>query len=107
MEISDTGESGERFVDNQRIEGNISDLLDGAIRFVKKNMGVKTVIDPDTGRREDQPEYPITAVREAVLNALVHRDYSIHTEGQFIQLLYVFESYGDTHSRRPLWTNSR
>ena len=87
VEMGDTGESGERFVDNQRIEGNISDLLDGAIRFVKKNMGVKTVIDPDTGRREDQPEYPITAVREAVLNALVHRDYSIHTEGQFIQLL--------------------
>ena len=33
MEMGDTGESGERFVDNQRIEGNISDLLDGAIRF--------------------------------------------------------------------------
>ena len=32
-------------------------------------------------------QYPIIAVREAVLNALVHRDYSFHTEGMPIQLV--------------------
>ncbi len=86
-EIGNLGDSGERFLDNQRIEGSISEMLDEAIRFVKKNMKNKTIINPETGAREDKTDYPITAVREAVINALVHRDYSIHTEGMPIQII--------------------
>lgn len=86
-EVGTVGDQGERFTDNQRIEGNISDMLDGAMQFVNRNMRIKTIINPHTGKREDRPDYPITAVREAVLNALVHRDYSIHTEGMPIQLI--------------------
>ena len=82
---------GERFLDNQRIEGNIAEMLDGAIQFVNRNMRVKTIVDPETGKRKDRTDYPITAIREAVLNALVHRDYSIHTEGMPIQLI-MFEN---------------
>ena len=65
-------------------------MLDDAIQFVRKNMRTKTIIDPETGKREDRTDYPITAVREAIVNALVHRDYSIHTEGMPIQLI-MFE----------------
>lgn len=86
-EVGQLGEEGERFLDNLRIEGNIPEMLDGAIQFVRKNVRKATIINPITGQREDRTEYPITAVREAVLNALVHRDYSIHTEGMPIQLL--------------------
>lgn len=89
-EVGTVGDQGERFTDNQRIEGNISDMLDGAMQFVNRNMRIKTIINPHTGKREDRPDYPITAVREAVLNALVHRDYSVHTEGMPIQLI-MFE----------------
>ena len=86
-EIGELGASGERFIDNQRIEGNIPEMLEQAIAFVRKNMRQKTIINPQTGKREDQTDYPITAVREAVLNSLVHRDYSIHAEGMPIQIL--------------------
>ena len=89
-EIGTIGDQGERFTDNQRIEGNISDMLDGAMQFVNRNMRIKTILNPHNGKREDRPDYPLTAVREAVLNALVHRDYSIHTEGMPIQLI-MFE----------------
>lgn len=85
-EKGEIGESGERFIDNERIEGTIPEMLDAAIAFVRKNMKTKTIINGVTGQREDKPEYPITAIREAVLNALVHRDYSIHTEGMPITL---------------------
>ena len=86
-ELGETGAAGERFIDNRRIEGTLSQMLDGALLFVKNNIKYTTVVDPNTGKRTDRGEYPMTAVREAVLNALIHRDYSIHTEGMPIQLL--------------------
>lgn len=89
-EIGETGNQGERFLDNERIEGTIPEMLQGALQFVRKNMRTKTIIDSATGKRIDHTDYPVEAVREAVLNALVHRDYSIHTEGMPIQLL-LFE----------------
>lgn len=79
-EMSATGSVGERFIDNKRIEGSITQMLNDALIFVRKNMKVKTIIDPETGMRNDRTEYPVIAVRELVLNALIHRDYSIHTE---------------------------
>ena len=66
-EMGQLGESGERFLDNQRIEGNIPDMLNEAIKFVRKNMRTKTIINPETGRREDRTDYPILAIREAII----------------------------------------
>ena len=78
---------GNRFTDTKRIEGTLPDMLDGALAFVRANMRTATKIDKETGKRIDIPQYPMDAVREAVLNALVHRDYSMHTEGMPIQLV--------------------
>ena len=78
MSIDNTAD--DRFIDNARIEGNIAFMLDGALKFVRKNMKTSTFIDPQTGKRADKTEYPIIAVRELILNALVHRDYSNHTD---------------------------
>ncbi len=89
-EVGETGSEGERFIDNKRIEGTLPQMLDEALMFVRKNTKVKTVIDSETGERKDKYEYPPVAVREAVLNALIHRDYSIHTEGMPIQIM-IFE----------------
>ena len=86
-DIGDIGGYGERFVDNKRIEGNLPEMLDQALAFVRKNMRTKTIINTNSGKREDRTDYPIIAVREALLNTLVHRDYSIHTEGMPIQIL--------------------
>ncbi len=71
-EMGTVGESGERFIDNKRITGAIPDMLEEAVEFVRKNSRTKTIID-DNGKRKDKPEYPIKAVREAILNALVHK----------------------------------
>ena len=101
-EIGETGEEGERFLDNQRIEGNITEVLDGAINFVKRNMKSKTIIDSETGKRKDKTDYPLTAVREAIINALVHRDYSIHTEGMPIQII-MYEDRMEIHNPGGLY----
>ncbi|MBQ5373588.1 MAG: putative DNA binding domain-containing protein [Bacteroidaceae bacterium] len=77
---------GNRFTDTKRIEGTIPEMLDRALDFVRNNMRTATKIDPTSGKRIDEAQYPMDAVREAVLNALVHRDYSIYTETRPIQL---------------------
>lgn len=82
--IGDCDENDNRFLDNKKIEGTIPEMLEGAINFVTRNM--KNSVSFVNGKRIDTTEYPITAIREAVLNALVHRDYSIHTEGMPIRL---------------------
>lgn len=84
-EQGEIGDDGERFIDNKRITGAISDMLEDAVEFVRTNSRTKTIID-DNGHRVDKPEYPIKAVREAILNALVHRDYSVHTENVPIRI---------------------
>lgn len=84
-EMGSVGEDGERFIDNERITGPIPDMLDAAVDFVRRNSRTKTIISED-GHRRDKPEYPVKAVREAILNALVHRDYSIHTENVPIRI---------------------
>ena len=83
--MGDVGEDGERFIANKRIEGTISQMLAGAVDFVKRNMRVKTVV-ADDGVRRDKPEFPVKAVREAILNALIHRDYSVHSENVPIRI---------------------
>ena len=101
-EIGDVGEDMERFMDNKRICGTISEMVEEAVGFCKRNMKIKTIIDPDTGRRRDKTEYPLNAVREAVLNALIHRDYSEHTEGTPVQIDF-FKDRLEIHSPGNLY----
>lgn len=77
---------GARFLDNQRIEGPLPEMLETALQFCWRNLKKRSVIDARTGKRDDVLEYPPETIREALINALVHRDYSIHTEGMPVQL---------------------
>ncbi len=79
-EISEPGSGDDRFIDNKRIDGTLTQMLDEAIMFVRNNMHTKTIINSTTGKRTDRTDYPVIAVRELIINALVHRDYSIHTD---------------------------
>ncbi len=88
-QIGETGSVGERFIDNKRIEGTIPQMFEAAVSFVRRNMKTKTIIDAD-GKRADKTEYPMIAVRELILNTLIHRDYSIHTDSSPIRLM-MFE----------------
>lgn len=104
--VGQLGPEGERFLDNRRIEGTLIQMLEEALSFVRKNIRIKTIIDPETGKRADREDYPLTAVREAILNALIHRDYSHHTEGMPIQLL-LFEDRFEMRSPGGLYGRLR
>jgi len=74
--------AGEQMSDEfvrQDIGGTLAEQVRQAENFVTSNMRRPMRI---TGlQREDRPEYPIAVVREAIVNAIAHRDYSIRGEG--------------------------
>ena len=82
--MGDIDDTGRRFLNNKKIEGTISEMVEGVINFVAMNS--PSSIGFKDGKRVDIVSYPLTAVRETILNALVHRDYSIHTEGMPIRV---------------------
>ena len=88
--IDERGDDEVRFSDSKRIDGPIPDMLDGATAFVSQNTKAVNAFSKD-GKRIDRREYPMLAIREAVLNALVHRDYSEYSEDSPVRL----EIYSD------------
>ena len=76
--------SGERFLDNVALEGPIPVMARDTLAAIRRNMSRRAVI-ADAGR-QDIWEYPETALREAVVNALVHRDLSGSARGTQIQV---------------------
>ena len=59
------------FIDNQRVDGNFFDLLDAGMAFFMKHLSMSGKI---VGLyREEHLEVPIEALREALTNALCHR----------------------------------
>ena len=73
-------------VDEERIRGPLAPIvskrggmvekgvIDRTVDFVKRNMG--SVAWLEGGRRRRKGAFPLDAVRESVVNALVHRDYA-------------------------------
>ncbi len=78
-------DSGTRFLDNQTVRGSIPEMVETTLAALRRNLAVRAVIT-DHGGRVDEVEYPLEAVREAVVNALMHRDYSPVTRGTQVQI---------------------
>lgn len=55
-----------------------------------------------TSFRKDKTEYPVDTLREAILNAVIHRDYSIHTEVTTVQINF-FTNCVEIHSPGSLY----
>jgi ATP-dependent DNA helicase RecG len=62
------------FVDIQRESGNVASLAKIAERYIIKNIRWRVVFDGSLQRNEI-PEIPLDAVREAIINSYCHRDY--------------------------------
>lgn len=101
-EIGDLDSDSARFIDNKRIDGTIPEMVEQALGFCRRNMKTRTIIDKKTGMRIDKTEYPVDALREAILNAVIHRDYSIHTEGTPVQIDF-FSNRVEIHSPGSLY----
>jgi ATP-dependent DNA helicase RecG len=69
------GTTSLRFLDEMTIEGGLLSQLENSLKFIARNTRHEIRI---TGKpeREIIPEYPEAAIREAIINAICHRDYA-------------------------------
>jgi ATP-dependent DNA helicase RecG len=79
-------EAGETIIDRQEIMGRLAQQIDQAEAFILRNTRLSTKIEGV--RQIDQLEYPRPALREAIVNAVAHRDYSLAGAQT---LLYIFD----------------
>jgi ATP-dependent DNA helicase RecG len=70
---------GARFLDNRSFEGPIVTLVPASEQYVMAAMRKSSLIEGPL--RRDIPEYPQVALREAIANAVAHRDYSSYVRG--------------------------
>src|SRR6266700_6719713 len=73
-----------RYADRKIVTGTLQDLIDGAETFLNRYIAVGARIEG--WKRIDIPEYSLEVLREAVINAVVHRDYS--RRGESIRVFY-------------------
>jgi len=88
------------FIDMKVFEGNIISQRDDALEFVKEHIKLHAKIVGT--EREENWEYPIEAVREAITNAICHRDYEIASNVQIRIFNDRIEIWGCGHLPEPL-----
>lgn len=71
------GVTKSEFLDNKQLTGNAFDLYDEAMKFLHFTLPIAGKIPDDSPYRVDTPAIPLKVLREALVNAFCHRDYSI------------------------------
>ncbi|MFO8110833.1 MAG: helix-turn-helix domain-containing protein [Thermoplasmata archaeon] len=69
------GTSTKEFIDMAEFSGPVHEQVDRSEKFVLRNIRKAAWIEPGKIERQEKWEYPLDAVREAITNAVVHRDY--------------------------------
>ena len=73
-----------RFIDRRICEGSLSEVMADAMAAIERNLRTYSIVD-GVGRHDEQ-EIPRNVLREAVANALVHREYNAAFTGQAVSV---------------------
>lgn len=73
--VSDAADAGKDLVDVLDCTGPLDQQVAGACRFVARN---QRLLGTDDDSSAEYPQYDMATVFEAVVNAVAHRDYSVH-----------------------------
>ncbi len=65
----------DNIIDKKEINGTLPDLIDQTTRLIKLFNPTHPIIEGN--KREEQQVFPSEVIREAMVNAVAHRDYSI------------------------------
>ena len=71
------GKTSDEFTDDRLLDGNIFKNRMALLDFFDKHLQLKRKFDNKDWGRDDDYEIPMKALREGIMNALVHREYSL------------------------------
>ncbi|MFP4622484.1 MAG: ATP-binding protein [Bacteroidales bacterium] len=71
------GKDKSTFLDHKQVRGHAFELLNEAMTFLRGHLPVSGHFEENRLERIDKPGLPPLALREALVNAICHRDYSI------------------------------
>lgn len=89
-----------RFLDRVICEGTLGEIIDNALLSIAKNLRRVSIIE-GRGRR-DELEIPEEVLREAIANAVIHRDYSERFDGEAISV-DIYDDRVEIRNPGGLW----
>jgi len=81
-----TDKSDDKFTDQKSFEGPLVQLLEDVFGFIQRNTSTSSDFTADSLTRRDIPQYPPDAIREGLVNAFAHRDYSNSSGWVFVNI---------------------
>lgn len=81
-----TDKTDDAYTDMKLFEGPLLQVLDEVYRFILRNTATRVSFRTKGTARINQTQYPEAVIREALVNALVHRDYSSYTGGLYVHI---------------------
>ena len=91
---------GPRYLDRTVCEGNLGEVIDDAVAAIAKNL--RRISTVEGSGRKDELEIPEEVLREAVANAVIHREYSPRHVGQSVTV-DVFPDRIEVSNPGGLW----
>ena len=79
-----TGADKVHILDRNDFDGGVVADIEDALRFIERN--TRTAYRIERLQRENIPEYPMKALREAITNAVMHRDWFIDGANVFVEI---------------------
>lgn len=67
-------------IDRLDCSGALWEIVNAAQEFIRKNIRLLSLRTSKSFQRDDKFEYPLDALREAIINALIHRNYQEHAD---------------------------
>ena len=78
------GTSKVHVLDRKDFAGGVVADIEDSLRFIERN--TRTAYRIEKLQREEIPEYPAAALREAITNAVMHRDWFIEGANVFVEI---------------------
>jgi len=71
------GNAMKEFIDSVDLKGSIFEMAESAMKFIERN--IRTASRVVGIMSQYKREYPLDALREAIINAIIHRDYMLNS----------------------------